>query len=284
MPLYRLSVPDGLHDPVMVVALDGWVDAGSAATTAVEQLLARRSRIVARFDSDVLFDYRARRPTLEIVDGRADELSWPELTIRLSRHPEQDLLIMTGPEPDFLWHELCRAAVEIAARLEVRQWITLGAVPAPVPHTRAVPIMGTASRPDLLRGGVQPGPAGLLRVPAAAVSVLDVAVERANVPAVGYFAQVPNYLTGPYPAAAVALIRTLGRHLGLSLPIGELEQEAEALRERLDLVAAGDEATRSHIERLETLLDQDHRPSGDELISDIERFLREGGASGRGRP
>lgn len=284
MPLYRLSAPDDLHEPVVVVALDGWVDAGGSATSAAEQLIKPRARMVARFDSDVLFDYRARRPTLDIVDGRAEDLTWPELTLRLARHPGRDVLVLSGPEPDFLWHELCRAVVEIAGRLAVTQWITLGAIPAPVPHTREVPILGTASRPGLLRGGVRPGPAGVLRVPAAAVSVLDVALSRADVPAVGYFAQVPNYLTGPYPAASLALLKVLGQHLGLTLPQGDLADEAEALRTRLDAVAAADEATRAHIERLETMSDEDRQPSGDELISDIERFLHEGGGSGRGRP
>lgn len=283
MPLYRMSEPGDLREPVVVVALDGWVDSGGAATSAAQQLLTRRTRTIARFDSDVLFDYRARRPTLDIVDGRPSELVWPELTLRRSHYETRDILVLTGPEPDFLWQELCQAAVDIAERLGVTQWITLGAIPSPVPHTRAVPIMGTASRPELLRAGVRPGPVGTLRVPAAAVSVLDVALSRADVPSVGYYAQVPNYLTGPYPAAALELLRVLGRHLELDLPQGDLAEEARALRERLDAVAGADEATRTHIERLEALADADHLPSGDELISDIERFLHEGGASGRGR-
>src|SRR5574337_1432385 len=109
--------------------------------------------------------------------------------------------------------------------------------------------------------------AGTLRVPAAAVSVLDVALTAAGVPSIGYFAQVPNYLTGPYPAAALELLRVLGRHLDLGLPQGQLADDAQALRERLDAVAAADEATRTHIERLEALADADRLPSGDELIS-----------------
>ena len=39
-------------------------------------------RSIATFDADVLFDYRARRPTLDIVDGRLALLTWPELAIR----------------------------------------------------------------------------------------------------------------------------------------------------------------------------------------------------------
>ena len=100
------------------------------------------------------------------------------------------------------------------------EWVSLGAIPAAVPHTRDVPILGTTSEEGRLRGDIQPGPAGLLRVPAAAISVLEMAVAEGGIPAVGYFAQVPHYVSGPYPAASVALVEALGRHLGLSLPTG----------------------------------------------------------------
>src|SRR5690606_5965786 len=69
MALYRLDdVPD-LVGPVLVAALEGWVDAGSAGTTAARQL-ADDGQVVVTFDSDAIYDYRARRPTLDIMDGR----------------------------------------------------------------------------------------------------------------------------------------------------------------------------------------------------------------------
>ena len=43
-------------------------------------------------------------------------------------------------------------------------------------HTRAVPILGTESRSGMLKGGVLPGPEGILRVPSAAISIFDIAV------------------------------------------------------------------------------------------------------------
>ena len=69
MSLYRLDDPKDLVAPTLVAAFDGWVDSGSAATTAAERL-AGDGEVVATFDADQLFDYRARRPTLDIVDGR----------------------------------------------------------------------------------------------------------------------------------------------------------------------------------------------------------------------
>lgn len=285
MAIYRLTVPDDLHDPTVIAAFDGWVDAGSAATTAASQL-AKSSRLVVEFDADVLFDYRARRPTLEIENGRPERLTWPSLTIRHRRLGEHDLLILSGAEPDFRWRRFAADLVDIARRLEVAQWISLGAIPAAVPHTRPVPILGTASKPGLLRGDVQAGPNGLLRVPAACLSVVDMAVSKAGIPAVGYFAQIPHYVSGEYPGAAAELLRAVGRHLEIEPPLGPLPEEARTLRKRLDTAASLDDTTRTYVERLEGMVDESRLPSGDELIADIERFLRDQGREmgGGGRP
>ena len=280
MSLYRLEPHPDLVTPSLIAALDSWVDAGSAATTAAERL-ARDGEIIARFDADLIYDYRARRPTLEIVDGRPTTLTWPELVIRRSRLGDRDLLVLSGPEPDYRWRQLSDDAVELAQRLRVVQWISLGAIPAAVPHTRPVPILGTSSRPGLLHPDVPAGPEGLLRVPAACISVLDVAAAGAGIDTVGYFAQVPHYISGGYPAAAIELLETVGRHLGRKVPLGNLPEEARLLKVRLDAAAAADDDTRTYVTRLESMVDESRLPAGDELISEIERFLRDRGTEDR---
>ena len=285
MSLYKLrrQLPE-MKEPAVVVALDGWVDAGSAATNAAATL-AQGGRIVATFDADSIFDYRARRPTLEIVHGRPRSLEWPQLTIRATKVGERDLLVFTGAEPDYRWHELATDVIALAQKLGVAEWISLGAIPAAVPHTRPVPILGTESRSGQLKGGVLPGPEGVLRVPAAAISVFDISVTKAGIPSVGYFAQIPHYVSGDYPQASIDLLMALGRHLDLDLDVGHLPEEARLLRVRLDAAAAREETTKTYVERLETLVDEARLPSGDDLINEIERFLREGGQQGgSGRP
>jgi hypothetical protein len=277
MPLYRLDGPlPPLDDPVVVAAFDGWVDAGAAATTVLD-LLGDGAPVVARFDSDELFDYRSRRPTLEIRDGRLSSLAWPEITLRAARLGRRDVLVLTGAEPDDRWHRLAADTVELLGRLGVRQWISVGAIPAAVAHTRPVPVLGTASRAGLLRAGVGAGPDGLLKVPSAALSMLEMAAAEAGIPAVGYFAQIPHYVTGGYALASLELVRILEAHLEVDLPRGELEEEGRLLRLRLDAAVAADETTRIYVERLETMVDESRQPAGDDLIADIERFLRERG-------
>jgi proteasome assembly chaperone (PAC2) family protein len=276
--LLRIQDLRDLVAPTVVVAFDAWVDAGSAATNAIEALVDDRGRPVATFEADVLFDYRARRPTLDIVDGRPASLDWPELSIKRTVLEERDVLVLTGPEPDFRWRELADDLIAFARQTDVQQWITLGAIPAAVPHTRPVPILGTESSPGLLRGNVQAGPAGLLRVPAACVSVLDISIAEAGIPTLGYFAQIPHYISGEYAPAAIALVEALNRHLDVEIDVSDLRSEAELLRTRLDAATAADEKTRVYVERLESMVDEARLPEGDELISEIERFLRERGS------
>lgn len=277
MPLFRIQEAAKLTTPTVVAAFDAWIDAGSASTSAAGVLAADSAPVVATFDGDVLYDYRARRPTLDILDGRPADLRWPRLEARQARLGERDVVVLTGPEPDFRWRELADDVVELCRRLEVAEWISLGSIPAAVPHTRPVPILGTESSPGLLRGGVAAGPAGLLRVPSAAISVLELAVAEAGIPALGYFAQVPHYISGEYAPAAIALLEALGGHLDVDIDAAELRTKAEQLRTRLDTATAVDEKTRAYVARLEEMVDEARLPAGDELISEIERFLRERG-------
>jgi hypothetical protein len=281
MSLYRIDEDPGFTAPVLVAALEGWVDAGSAGTTAAAQL-ADGGRLVATFDADAIYDYRARRPTLDIVDGRPISLEWPSLTLTATTIGERELLVLTGPEPDYRWRELADDVMTLARRLRTASWASLGAIPAAVPHTRPVPILATASTSGLLPSGIRQGPDGLLRVPSAALSVLELTASATGIPAVGFFAQVPHYVNATYPTASIALLTALGRHLGVELPVGSLATRALERRSMLDAASASDDDTKAYVTRLEALADESRLPEGDELIADIERFLREGGAGDEG--
>ncbi len=282
MSLARITEPrEPLVAPAIVAALDGWVDAASASTSAAS-LIARGGEELATFDPDLLYDYRDRRPTLDIVDGRPTELVWPRLSVARVRIEDRDLLVLTGAEPDLRWRELAESLLELALRLGVVEWVSLGAIPAAVPHTRPVPILATASSPGLLRDDERRGPEGLLRVPSAALSALEMRFIEAGIPTVGFYAQVPHYVGGAYPQAAIALLEHAGRHLGITLPLGDLPEEAATTRARLDRAVAEDPETAAYVARLEAMLGEESLPSGDELASEIERFLR--GQAGEAGP
>jgi proteasome assembly chaperone (PAC2) family protein len=120
-------------------------------------------------------------------------------------------------------------------------------------------------------------------VPAAALSTIELAVSGSGIPAVGFYGQVPHYVGGPYAAASVALLEHLARHLGVDIDPGDLSSQAVEQRQRLDAAAASDEDTQQYIARLEAIVGEERIPSGDELASEIERFLREQGERGERR-
>jgi hypothetical protein len=275
VPLYRLAddLPD-LRDAVLVASFDGWVDAAEAASRAVAQV-SGDARVVATFDPDAVFDYRSRRPVLDVQDGRLTDLVWPELAIRHARVDRRDLLIFSGAEPDLRWQELATDAVALVRRLNVTEWISLGAVPGAVAHTRPVPVMATASQAGLLDEPA--GPEGLLRVPSAALSVLEMAVTGAGTPAVGFYAQVPPYASIGYAAASVALVQRLSRHLSITIDVEPLLAEEREQYARYDAAVAGDAMLRETVSRLESAagdVESEQLPSGDDLAREIERFLR----------
>jgi hypothetical protein len=274
MSPYRVvGDPPELAQPVVVAAFDGWIDAAGASTAALGQIASEATMLV-EFDPDSLFDFRSRRPVLDIVDGTLTHLVWPELTMKRARHADRDVLVFTGAEPDYRWRELGQDTVEIVQRLGVREWISLGSIPAAVPHTRPVPVLANASRPGLIRDDAPQGPQGLLRVPSAALSTVELAVSGAGIPCVGFYAQIPHYVGGPFPAASVALLEHASRQLGVDLIPGPLLEQAAQQRGRLDDAVAADPDSSAYVERLENMVDEERIPSGDELASEIERFLR----------
>jgi hypothetical protein len=278
MSLYQLTgtVPS-LHEPDLIVALEGWVDAGAAATTAAQHVAAE-GKLIAVFDPDALFDYRARRPMIDIADGRFIDITWPTLNLTHARVGDRDVLVLTGHEPDYRWREFSASVAGLATRLGVSRFIALGGIGWAAPHTRPTRLLVTTNRSDLLLPDdrVTEGP---IRVPGAAVTVLDMAMDEHGLPTVGLWAQVPHYVTSMYAPAVIALLERLGKQLGAVIPIGDLAGEAQQVRASLDVAVAQRPEVKDYVERLEQLAEEGATgpqiPTGDEIASEIERFLRE---------
>lgn len=271
--IYTIEGEPTLQSPVMISALSGWVDAAGAGTGAAAHLV-RDGQVVVTFDSDLLFDYRSQRPILDIVDGVMKRTVWPEVTVRHSNLGGRDLLVLSGSEPDFAWKRFSAAVLELAQKLGVEQLVTLGSVPAAVPHTMPAPVMTTASDIELLKGDVR-SPEGLLRVPAAAVSMVDQHVAASGIPTVGFFVQVPHYVAGSYPSGVLALLRRLAQHLDIDIPTEELLEEEQAHQRRLENLISDQPEAQEHIRSLEAMNAEQRAVSGEELASEIERYLRD---------
>ena len=271
MPLYELhDEPTDPIAPALIVSFQDWVDAGGAGSTAARHI-AEGGEVVATFDTDAIFDYRSHRPVLDIVDGSPKAFAWPELTLTRRRLDERDLFVLSGPEPDFRWREFAGDVLELALRLGVIEHVSLGAIPAAVPHTAPTSVMMTASNPELMTGSTPIQ--GLLRVPAAAVSLVEWTMAESGIPAVGFWAQVPHYAS-PYVAGAIALVRRVESHLTVTIGAGALEEEDARQRVALQEIIAGNTEAQEYVERLESIQDEEQIPPAENIAEEVERFLR----------
>jgi predicted ATP-grasp superfamily ATP-dependent carboligase len=273
-----------LEHPVLVICLEGWIDAGQAAATAMTTL--RRvmpHELLATFDSDELIDHRARRPMLRIVNGVDTDLRWPELRLEVATNRTgRSVLLLSGPEPDMRWHRFVDEVVALASRLGVEMVVGLGAFPAPVPHSRPVRLAATGTDSELVgRVGFIPA---TLDVPSGVQGVLEYAFGAAGHASLGLWARVPHYASAlPYPAAAAALLDELARVASLEIDTSALRGAAAATATQIDGLIAGSDEHLELVRQLEAQSDSEQGigatafgdlPSGDELAAELERFLR----------
>jgi proteasome assembly chaperone (PAC2) family protein len=283
--LYQFHVSPVLDSPVLVVAMEGWVDAGLGAAGALTAISEHPpSSELVTFDGDHFLDLRARRPIVRIVDGVTTELRWPKIQLRHGHDQAgADVLFLVGPEPDYHWHEFVDSVVQLALRYGVRLVVGLGAFPAPAPHTRPVRLAATAppSSAELIaRVGVVQGE---LEVPAGVASALEIALGEVAIPAVSLWARVPHYVSAmPFPMASAALVDGLTSISGLVYDSTNLRAVGDRARAQIDELIAGNLEHLSMVSKLEEAIDAsegnplgiDEVPSADELAAELERFLR----------
>ena len=286
--LYRLE-PDAPapSDPVLVLVLDGFVDAGAAARLAVESLLTSGpGQKLARFDVDQLVDYRSRRPPLRFEADHWEHYAAPELdVVALTDTGGTGYLLLSGPEPDTQWERFAAAVEQLVRTLNIRLVVNLTGIPMAVPHTRPIGVTVHGTRPELTEG--HEALFATAEVPGSAVALVEYRLGQAGHAAMGFAVHVPHYLArAEYPQAARVLIDHLAVTTGLYLPTDALTSAADrAEREIAEQVAGSDE-----IAQVVAALEQQYDavisdtaerpapmggelPSADELAAEVERFL-----------
>ncbi|WP_221177247.1 proteasome assembly chaperone family protein [Nocardioides marmoriginsengisoli] len=288
---------EGLSDgPVMIVALEGFLDAGNASGLASGDLLENSSsRVVASFEVDEFYDYRARRPPMTFFEDHYTDYDAPRLVVRLLHDDANTpFLLLSGPEPDSRWEGFAEAVRQVIEHFDVRLVVSLGSVPMAVPHTRPVQLTNHATAKRLLIStNVW---AGEIRIPSSAQSLLEVRLGEWGHDATGFVAHIPHYVAQfPYPEAAAAMLRQVAAVTGLSWDTSELEQAATERRAEIGSQVADSDEVRSVVEGLEQQYDAFHTggpnlldgtdalgdalretgelPTGDELGAQFEQFL-----------
>ena len=276
--------------PVLVTALDGFLDAGNASALASTYLIGETSgRVVASFEVDEFYDYRARRPPLTFVEDHYADYEAPRLVVRLMEDRlGSPYLLLSGPEPDIRWEAFAKAVRAVVQHFDVRLVVSMGSVPMAVPHTRPVQLTNHATAHRLL---VQENVwRGEIRVPASAQSLVELRLGEWGHDAMGFVAHIPHYVAQfDYPSAAVTMLESVSMVTGLQWDLTDLESAAEAKTVEIAGQIADSDEVLDVVRGLEQQYDAFHRPendgdalplaeerdlpTGEELGAEFERFL-----------
>jgi proteasome assembly chaperone (PAC2) family protein len=281
-----------LTSPVLVAAFEGWNDAGDAASAAIEHLqLSWDAKPLAELDPEDYYDFQVTRPTTKLIDGITRYIEWPTTRLSVCRPPgaDYDVVLVHGIEPNMRWRSFCDELLRYVMDLGITTVVTLGALLADTPHTRPVPVTGSAydassaARFKLERSKYE-GPTGI-------VGIFQDACVQAGVPAISFWAAVPHYVSAPpSPKATLALLHRVEEALDLEVPLGALPEESEEWEATVSEMADEDDEVAGYVRALEERGDTDltlHEASGDAIAADFERYLRRrrpGGTSGSRGP
>jgi proteasome assembly chaperone (PAC2) family protein len=275
-------VPE-LHNPVAVVAFEGWNDAASAATDAARHLIARfGGRRFANIDAEGFYSFTDSRPSVTIMPGGARRLAWQRNEFFYLRNPSgpHDLVVFVGAEPNLRWRSFAASHVKLYREVGASFVVSLGALLADVPHTRPIRVTGSAFDPEVaarlsLSTSRYEGPTGI-------VGVLHDALRGEGVPAASLWANTPHYInTSRNPNATRALLTRLQDLVGTQFDLRELESAGKRFVREVDEAVSANAEVADYVRRLEVAFDENadseepaELPSAGDAIMDIENFLR----------
>ncbi len=274
------ATPD-LRDPVLIVAFEGWNDAGDAATIAARHLAERFDATpLASIDPERYYDFSTTRPLVHLDEDRNRSITWPENELLAGRASSSgnDIVVVLGLEPQLRWRTFCEQVVAVARAIGASRVVTLGALLADVPHTRPVEVYGATDDPALmdqldLAASSYEGPTGI-------VGVLSTEATAAGFPTASFWAAVPSYVPGaPSPKAGLALVHKVCELLGTSVFVTDLEIAAASYERQVDELVAEDDDTLEYVRDLEDAWDLDEADDLNDdpelLVAEVEEFLRD---------
>ena len=290
--LRMLTESPEFENPVLVYGFTGFLEAGAAVRLATDHILASvEHQLIAEFDIDALFDYRARRPRLRFASDHYSELDLPSLQISACRDERgAGFFVLHGVEPDFGWRSIVADVATFIEEQGISRTVGMLAVPFPAPHTRPIAVTAHANQPDLLIG--RRSWVGEMEVPGSLSGVLEYSLGERDIPAMGFAAHVPHYLTNlMHPASALALIKEVSLSTGLLIPTDALRVAAEQadadLNDQLQQSTDNLEAVQQLEAQFDALVAERAEevgsagPESDTIAAQVEQFLAQMDSRGK---
>ena len=281
-----------LHGRTLLVTLGAFTDAGDAQELIDDHLLnTLSSRVVGRLDMDQVYDYAGRRPEVTLKLDRFTDYARPEILLHeVTAEDGETFFLLTGPEPSFQWERVATALRIVVEQLGVERTLLLQGFPAPVPHTRELPVTRFAGDPDSIT--VRRAMPGTFRLRAPFTALLTMRLADARHEVVGLTVHVPQYLHEmAYPDATIALLGAVAEEQGPTLPLGALEAQAVPIREAVAAQIDAQPALQEMVAGLEKRYDRmitsggaDEVPTADAIAAEVEQYLASFGDDGGESP
>lgn len=285
-----------LRRPILIAGFGGWGDAGSGATSAIAYLLEDvEPEPFAWLDPEACFDFTVQRPITTRTPAGRWTLTYPRVQFYGLYRPnhDRDLVLLTGPEPHMNWLTLTRVVAEFSRDLGVEIAMTMGVFLGSVSH-RSVSLVRRTLDPELERrlaqvGAVDTGYQG----PTGFVTALVHAWTEIGLPAASVWAAAPIYLRAVNPAVAAALLGAIETVTGVSLDLGPLRDRAASFIREVDAMLASNPELANQLRQMIDLGPEpgasespstSELPSGQSLVEELERFLRERRGDANGNP
>ena len=270
-----LVPPPSLTDPVLVVMMTGWIDAGGAARSAAEAMEDDiGASPIAEFDDDVYIDYRARRPVMELREGLNSLLNWERIALR-SDATRQAVTYCCSAAPSPTWRGTASRIWSATWRpgSVCATWPISAPTRSPLPTRARCALSITSPSQDVLMR--LPFLRSSIDVPAGAAAALEHELHARGIPTVGIWAQVPHYIASiTYPAASVALLDGLREATGLVVDAATLRSEVMIQGRRIDALVAGNDEHAAMIEQLEQIYDEIGDEAGTVITTNLDNGPR----------
>lgn len=270
----------------LIVAFEGWNDAGEAASGAVRRVRDHLGvEVAAELDPEDYFDYQFSRPMAAMRPDGSRHIVWPSVTMyapaEMTGAHGSGIHLLLGTEPSRMWKTFAAEVLEFVQDAEIEFVIFLGAMLADVPHTRPIATFASSEHAEArtafgIERSTYEGPTGI-------IGVLADTFHTAQIPSVSIWASVPHYVhNSPSPKATLALLDRLTEFIAVEMPRDELVEEALAWETGIDQLADDDDEMASYIETLEQTRDTVDAPeaTGDAIAEEFERYLKRRGDTG----
>jgi proteasome assembly chaperone (PAC2) family protein len=239
-----------LRTPDLLLAFEGWNDAGDAASSAARFVASALGTLpLAEIDPEDFFDFTVTRPQVRLREGAVRQIEWPSFEFSWAGGEERDLIVGLGPEPHTRWRAFGDCVLEMARRFAVGRVALLGSFLADVLYSRPVAVTGFASEPSVMdRLAIEPsgyeGPTGI-------VGVLADRFRGEGVEVVSLWAGLPHYIdSSPNPRGALALLQQLAPYLGIRIDEKPLCDAAAEFEERISALVASDPTLAEYVKQL----------------------------------